>query len=89
MPKVLAVCDDETLIGCPFYVMERVAGEVIVTSIPAALDTPASARRIAEELIDALVEIHAVDWRRPAWRASASRPAIWTANCAASAGCGS
>jgi len=43
--------------------MERIEGEVIVTSVPAALDTPAERRRIGEELIDALVEIHGVDWR--------------------------
>src|SRR3954471_2383395 len=29
VPKVLAVCDDPSVIGCPFYVMERVEGEVI------------------------------------------------------------
>jgi aminoglycoside phosphotransferase (APT) family kinase protein len=63
VPQVLAVCEDEATIGAPFYVMERVAGEVIVTSVPAALDTPTERRRIGEELIDALVEIHGVDWR--------------------------
>jgi aminoglycoside phosphotransferase (APT) family kinase protein len=63
VPKVLAVGDDETIIGCPFYVMERVPGEVIVWQTPPALDTPEQRRRIGEELIDALVEIHAVDWR--------------------------
>jgi aminoglycoside phosphotransferase (APT) family kinase protein len=63
VPVVLAVCADEHTIGAPFYVMERIAGEVIVTSIPPALDTPSERRRISEELIDALVEIHGVDWR--------------------------
>ena len=63
VPDVLAVCDDPTTIGAPFYVMERIAGDVIVTSIPPALDTPAERRRIGEQLIDSLVEIHAVDWR--------------------------
>jgi aminoglycoside phosphotransferase (APT) family kinase protein len=63
VPKVLAVCDDEELIGCPFYVMERVEGEVIVSHTPTALDTPEQRRRIGEQLIDALVEIHAVDWQ--------------------------
>ena len=43
--------------------MERVEGEAIVFSLPPALDAPDERRRIAEELIDALVEIHAVDWR--------------------------
>jgi aminoglycoside phosphotransferase (APT) family kinase protein len=63
VPRVLAVCDREELIGCPFYVMERVQGEVIVWETPAALDTPEQRRRIGEQLIDALVEIHAVDWQ--------------------------
>jgi aminoglycoside phosphotransferase (APT) family kinase protein len=63
VPDVLAVCDEESVIGAPFYVMERVHGEVIVASVPEALDTPAERRRIGEELIDSLVEIHGVDWR--------------------------
>jgi aminoglycoside phosphotransferase (APT) family kinase protein len=62
-PDVLAVCADETVIGAPFYMMERIEGDVIVTSLPASLDTPAERRRVGEELIDALVEIHSVDWR--------------------------
>lgn len=61
-PRILATCDDESVIGAPFYVMERVTGDVMTTAIPAPLDTPAERRRIAEELIDALVEVHAVDW---------------------------
>jgi aminoglycoside phosphotransferase (APT) family kinase protein len=63
VPDVLAVCDDPTTIGAPFYVMERIEGDVIVSSIPPALDTPAERGRIGEELVDSLVEIHAVDWR--------------------------
>jgi aminoglycoside phosphotransferase (APT) family kinase protein len=62
-PKVLAVCDDPAVIGAPFYVMEKVEGEVITASLPSRLDNPAERARIAEELIDALVELHAVDWR--------------------------
>jgi aminoglycoside phosphotransferase (APT) family kinase protein len=62
VPDVLAVCADPATIGAPFYLMERIEGEVIVTSIPPELDTPAERRKIGEELIDALVEIHAVDW---------------------------
>src|SRR3954464_14751728 len=63
VPPVLAVCDDERVIGAPFYVMERLHGEVIATEVPAALDTSAERRRIGEQLVDALAEIHAVDWR--------------------------
>ncbi len=64
VPKMLAACDDTGVIGAPFYVMERVPGEVIADSIPDPLDNPEQRARIAEELIDALVELHAVDWTR-------------------------
>jgi aminoglycoside phosphotransferase (APT) family kinase protein len=62
VPTVLAVCDDESVIGAPFYVMEEVAGDVITDSMPEALDTPAQRGRVADELIDSLVELHSVDW---------------------------
>jgi aminoglycoside phosphotransferase (APT) family kinase protein len=62
-PRVLATCDDETVIGAPFYVMERVEGVVLTSEVPAALDDETSRARIGEQLVDALVEIHAVDWR--------------------------
>jgi aminoglycoside phosphotransferase (APT) family kinase protein len=63
VPAVLAICDDESVIGAPFYVMERLHGEVVASELPPALDDPADRRRIGEQLVDALVEIHAVDWR--------------------------
>jgi aminoglycoside phosphotransferase (APT) family kinase protein len=64
VPRVLAVCDDPATIGAPFYVMERMSGEVVTSSLPAQLDAPSERGRIADELIDALVEVHSVDWRR-------------------------
>jgi aminoglycoside phosphotransferase (APT) family kinase protein len=64
VPEVLAVCEDPEVIGAPFYVMERVAGEVITDRIPDGLDTPEQHGRIAEELVDALVELHRVDWTK-------------------------
>jgi aminoglycoside phosphotransferase (APT) family kinase protein len=61
-PKVLLTCADESVIGAPFYVMERCVGDVIVTELPDRLDDDDGRRRVSEELVDALVEIHAVDW---------------------------
>jgi aminoglycoside phosphotransferase (APT) family kinase protein len=60
-PRVLAVCPDEAVIGAPFYVMERIEGDVITNALPQPLEDEGA--RIADELIDALVELHAVDWR--------------------------
>jgi aminoglycoside phosphotransferase (APT) family kinase protein len=62
VPKVLAVSDGG-VIGCPFYVMERMQGHVITTAMPDELDSVENRRRVGEELVDALVEIHAIDWQ--------------------------
>jgi aminoglycoside phosphotransferase (APT) family kinase protein len=63
VPRILAVAEDPAVIGAPFYVMARVDGEVLTSALPPALDTEDQACRIGEELVDALVEVHAVDWR--------------------------
>src|SRR3954471_18587162 len=62
-PRVLATCDDESVIGAPFYVMKYEEGVVITSSLPPALDAVDERRRICCELIDSLAEMHAVDWR--------------------------
>jgi len=61
-PKVLAVCKDPSVVGAPFYVMERIKGDVITSTIPAPLDNPEQRALVANELIDALVELHTVNW---------------------------
>ena len=63
VPEVLAIGDDESILGVPFYVMERVEGEVVTDTLPAAFDTDEDRRRMGEELIDALVEVHRADWQ--------------------------
>jgi aminoglycoside phosphotransferase (APT) family kinase protein len=62
-PRVLAVCEDVAVIGAPFLIMEKVDGVAVSGEVPRALDTREHRRGIAEDLVDALVEIHAVDWR--------------------------
>ncbi len=74
VPRVLAVGDDPALIGAPFYVMARVAGEVVTSRVPPALDTAHGRREIGEQLVDALVEVHAVDWRACGLEAFSTRP---------------
>ncbi len=63
VPRVLAVCENSETIGAPFYVMEQVQGEVITDTMPPPLDTPEQRRLIADQLIEALVEVHGVDWQ--------------------------
>jgi aminoglycoside phosphotransferase (APT) family kinase protein len=62
VPNILAVCEDESLLGVPFYVMDYIDGDVITTALPPPLDQdPEARRRLADDLIDTLVEIHAAD----------------------------
>ena len=63
VPRVLATGADESIIGAPFYVMEKVEGHVVTSEVPAALDSPEDRRRMGEQLVDALVEVHGVDWQ--------------------------
>jgi aminoglycoside phosphotransferase (APT) family kinase protein len=62
VPPVLAVCDDEAVIGAPFHVTALVPGDAITSAVPPPLDTHHERRRMSEELVDALVELHGVDW---------------------------
>jgi len=63
VPRVTLACEDESVIGAPFYLMERVEGEVITTTLPDSLHAPQERRRITDELVDALAEVHALDWQ--------------------------
>ena len=59
-PRTLLSCEDEDVIGAPFYLMERVDGVVIRDQLPDAFSTEHRAA-IGDELVDALVELHSVD----------------------------
>lgn len=62
-PRAFAFCDDPAVIGAPFFVMERRAGVVVRKSIPPAFaDLPAAPRQMSEALVDALADLHAVDY---------------------------
>src|SRR5688572_7460443 len=63
VPRPVAVCEDSSVIGAPFYLMERAEGVVIRTEVPAAYNNPTGRAKVAEEIVDALVEMHAVDWQ--------------------------
>jgi aminoglycoside phosphotransferase (APT) family kinase protein len=57
-------CEDVSVLGAPFFVMERRHGLVIHKEMPAQyLHRPDLYRRLSEALIDSLVALHAVDYR--------------------------
>lgn len=64
VPRPLLYCDDTTVIGAPFYIMERVKGIILRTVPPEGLDlTEDTMRRLSETFIDTLAEIHGIDYR--------------------------
>src|SRR5438105_7370727 len=66
-PKPIAFCDDESLIGARFYLMERVRGVILRGDKPPAgiTFTPELLRRTSTALVDNLADLHAVDVTRP------------------------
>ena len=64
VPAVLATCDDPAVMGCDFYVMERIAGIIPRQDLPAGLGFgEAETRRLCVNVIDKLVELHSIDPR--------------------------
>ncbi|SFL09179.1 Predicted kinase, aminoglycoside phosphotransferase (APT) family [Geodermatophilus ruber] len=62
VPRTLHLCTDESVLGAPFYVMERVIGLHVVDELPPGYaDEPARRRELAEGLIDVLADLHSVD----------------------------
>ena len=62
VPAVLALGDDPEVMGCEFYVMERIAGVIPRQDLPAELGLDeAATRRLCLAVIDKLVELHSLD----------------------------
>jgi len=61
-PRPYLYCDDESVIGAPFYVMERRHGVILRRQLPADLviDAPA-ARRLGLMFVDNLARLHSLD----------------------------
>lgn len=62
VPRPVAHCDDASVLGAPFYLMERVQGVILRATPPAGLELgPERMRALSEALLDTLVEIHGLD----------------------------
>jgi aminoglycoside phosphotransferase (APT) family kinase protein len=65
LPEIVAVCEDDAVLGVPFYVMRYLDGHVITQTLPPGLESTDARRRLADDLVDTLVEIHSADVTRP------------------------
>jgi aminoglycoside phosphotransferase (APT) family kinase protein len=62
VPRTFAFCEDTTVNDAPFYVMEKVEGDILRTPVEMAKLAPGDARRCSEALVDVMVGIHGVDY---------------------------
>jgi aminoglycoside phosphotransferase (APT) family kinase protein len=62
-PRAFLFCDDSSVAGAPFFIMERRRGIVVRRSLPGEYtEIPDAPRRMSEALVDALAAFHAVDY---------------------------
>lgn len=62
IPRARLLCEDASVIGTPFYVMEHLPGRVLSRMDLAGVPT-ASRKAIYEAMVDELARLHRVDWR--------------------------
>lgn len=63
-PEVLFACEDPSVIGDEFYVMELLAGDIVEDDPPERFETSAHRHTIGTETVDTLAKIHHVDVER-------------------------
>ena len=60
VPKVIALCEDHTILGSDFYVMDRIQGEIFRRDVPDTLST-SDISVMATSLVSGLAQLHSVD----------------------------
>ena len=63
VPRPIELCEDDSYIGAPFYLMDHVDGVVVRGAPPSGFDSRDARRRMGEELVDRLADISLVDWQ--------------------------
>lgn len=62
-PRPLACCQDESLIGGTFYVMEKLAGVILRRDLPQGLSySPEQARALCTNLLDTQIRLHTLNY---------------------------
>jgi aminoglycoside phosphotransferase (APT) family kinase protein len=62
-PRVVAVCDDTSVLGVPFYLMERIRGVILRGPEPRVPVSAEQARGLGVSFARTLASLHAVDFR--------------------------
>ena len=60
IPKAILCCEDESIIGAPFFIMEKVDGLIIRNKAPEGLESDFFTK-LSHSAIDVLLELHALE----------------------------
>lgn len=64
VPEMVALCQDQSVIGCDFYVMKRIAGIIPRAKLPVELAlSETQIRQLCTNTLDKLIELHRVDYQ--------------------------
>ena len=64
VPQMIAMCDDQSVIGSDFYVMERLVGIIPRGNLPKGMQLSAEqARDLCISTFDKLIDLHQVDYK--------------------------
>ncbi|HVO80745.1 MAG TPA: phosphotransferase family protein [Terriglobales bacterium] len=64
VPRVVAFLDDPEILGCDFYLMERIRGVIVRRDLPEGLRlSPEDTHKLCLNVIDKLIELHQLDYR--------------------------
>ena len=62
VPRILATGEAGEVFDVPFYIMEMVEGVVVTDRLPPSFDDPSAGRAMAYALVDAMADLHRIDW---------------------------
>jgi aminoglycoside phosphotransferase (APT) family kinase protein len=60
MPHPISACEDESIIGAPFFLMEKVEG-MIIRNRPPSQASPQFFRCLSQSALDVLIELHSLE----------------------------
>ena len=63
VPKTYLLCEDDTVIGTPFYMMELVVGRIFRDPMASKVSDPQEREAIFDAMNETLARIHRVDWK--------------------------
>lgn len=63
VPETFLFCEDASVVGTPFYIMERVQGRIFRDAAASGAADPGERSAVFDAVNDTLAKIHCVDWR--------------------------